>query len=158
MLARTLAEALKLPVIHVDSLEFNADLSKKDLNVIRADLKMALDRSEWILDGHGPLDMLPSHLKAADSIVFIDFTLSQNVRWLIKRQMSVLFKSRPELPIGVNEWSWKHFKKMLLTLQKQHRLMNPELLRILQRPENQSKLIHVKTPHDLEKVAKVISG
>lgn len=158
MLARQLAKGLALPVVHVDSLEFNADLSKKSLDVIRGDLKIALDRPEWILDGHGPLDMLPSHLKAADVIVFIDFQFSQNVLWLIKRQLGVLFAPRSEMPSGSTEWNWWHFKKMLQTLQKQHRLMNPELLKILQRPENQSKLIHVKTPKDLGQVAKIISG
>lgn len=147
-----------MPVIHVDSLEFNADLSKKTLDAIRADLKVALDRPEWILDGHGPLDMLPSHLKAADCIIFIDFPFGQNVLWLIKRQIRVLFRPRPEMPSGVKEWNWSHFKKLLQTLRKQHQLMNPELLRILQRPENQSRLIHVKTRGDFAKVVGAISS
>jgi len=158
ILARRLGKAFELPVIHVDSLEFNTDLSKKNIDLIRTNLKSALDRPEWILDGHGPLDMLPSHLKSADCIVFIDFPYRWNVLWLIKRQMCSLFRPRPEMPKGANEWNWNHFIKMLQTLQKQHQLMNPELLRILQRPENQSRLIHVKTPSDLDEVVRVISS
>lgn len=158
MLARQLASALSVPLVHVDSLEFNSDLSKKSLDTIRKDLKSALTGSEWILDGYGPLDMLPSHLKAADVIIFIDFRYCQNLLWLIKRQLIVLFKPRLELPAGAREWNWAHFKKMLVTLRKQHKLMNPELLRILQRPENHSKLVHVKTQNDLQYVPRLISG
>lgn len=158
VLARHLGWALSLPVIHVDQLEFNSDLTKKNLEIIRTDLKKALDRPEWILDGHGPLDMLPSHLKTADVIVFIDFPYHRNVLWLIKRQLQILFAPRSEMPSGVNEWNWGHFNKMIRTLKKQHQLMNPELLRILQRSENQSKLIHVKTRRQLAQVRQLISG
>lgn len=158
VLARNLGQALALPIVHVDSFEFNADLSKKNLSLIREDLKAALNCPEWVLDGHGPLDMLPSHLKAADIIVFIDFPYHKNILWLIKRQISVLFRPRKELPKGANEWNWRHFKKMLQTLRKQHQLMKPELLRILGRPENVSKLIHVKNHDDFDRLIKTISS
>ena len=146
-LARKLAQALLLPIVHV---------SKKNIDLIRAEIKTAVDRPDWILDGHGPLDLLPVHLKNADVVIYIDLPLWRNIVWLVKRQFKVLFKPRSEMPAGAREWSWPHFKKMYLTLEKQHRLMNPELLRILNRPENQSKLVHIKTLNQLrEAVTKV---
>jgi len=155
-LARKLAQALLLPIVHVDQIEFNSDLSKKNIDLIRAEIKTAVDRPDWILDGHGPLDLLPVHLKNADVVIYIDLPLWRNIVWLVKRQFKVLFKPRSEMPAGAREWSWPHFKKMYLTLEKQHRLMNPELLRILNRPENQSKLVHIKTLNQLrEAVTKV---
>ncbi len=157
-LARKLAQVLSFPIIHVDQIEFNSDLTKKNLDQIRSELKSALDRPEWILDGHGPLDMLPAHLKTADVIIYIDFPLWHNMGWLVKRQLGILIKPRSEMPVGVREWRWDHFKKMYQTLKKQHRLMNPELLRILNRPENQSKLIHVKTRNQLKQVVNKVSS
>lgn len=156
-LARKLAQALILPIVHVDQIEFNSDLSKKNIDQIRSEIKMAVDRPEWILDGHGPLDLLPMHLKNADVIIYIDLPLWRNIVWLVKRQLKVLFKPRSEMPVGAREWSWLHFKKMYLTLEKQHRLMNPELLRILNRPENQSKLIHIKTLNQLSQAVDRVS-
>lgn len=144
-LARCLSRILSVAIVHVDQIEFNSDLSKKNPEVVRQQILTELDRPEWILDGHGPLDMLPMHLKNATTIIYLDFSYYHNLYWLIKRQVLVLFKPRSELPVGANEWSREHFKKMYHTLEKQHRLMNPELLRILNRPENQSKLIHIKS-------------
>jgi adenylate kinase family enzyme len=157
VLARKLARALSLPIVHVDQIEFNSDLSKKNIDQIRTEIKAAVDRPDWILDGHGPLDLLSAHLKNADIIIFIDLPFWLNVVWLVKRQIKGLFKPRAEMPTGVNEWSWPHFKKMCLTLVKQHRLMNPELLRILSRPENQSKLMHIKTANQLNQAVARVS-
>lgn len=157
VLAVKLAQALSLPIVHVDQIEFNSDLSKKPLDQIRTEIKSAVDRPEWILDGHGPLDLLPTHIKNADVIVFIELPFWRNVAWLVNRQLKVLFKPRSEMPAGMNEWNWPHFKKMYLTLERQHRLMNPELLRILSRPENQSKLIHITTCNQLRQAVARVS-
>lgn len=144
-MARHLSHVFGLPVIHVDQLEFNPDLSKKDIKIVRAEIKSAVEKPRWILDGHGPLDLLPSHLANADRIIFLDFPIVFNIFWLLRRQWQIRLVPRSEMPAGANEWQWSHFKKMLETLYKQHRLMNPELLRILHRPENKNKLIHVQT-------------
>ena len=157
VLARKLSQVLLLPIIHVDQIEFNADLSKKNIDQVRTELREAVNRPEWILDGHGPLDLLPAHLKNADIIIYIDLPLWRNIVWLVKRQLKVLFKPRSEMPTGANEWRWHHFKKMYFTLKKQHRLMNPELLKILGRPENQSKLIYIKTLNQLDQAVDQIS-
>jgi adenylate kinase family enzyme len=148
MLARRLAQGAALPVIHIDALEFNSDLTKKPIAEIRDRVKKATEQAQWILDGHGPLDLLPMHLKAADLIVFLDFPLYLNLYWLVKRQLQILIRPRKEMPVGTKEWNWSHFKKMYQTLVKQHRLMNPELLRILQKPENRDRVVHVKNPRE----------
>lgn len=150
--ARKLAQKFSIPIIHVDQIEFNIDLTKKDINQIREEITNAVSGPRWILDGHGPLDLLPMHLKNADMIVFLDFSFVLNILWLVNRQLRVLFFPRRELPKGSNEWKKGHFKKMYETLKKQHRLMNPELLRILNKPENRSKLIHIKNREQLRQL------
>ncbi|MBL7544021.1 MAG: hypothetical protein JNL11_09400 [Bdellovibrionaceae bacterium] len=155
-LARQLGLLLSLPVIHVDQLEFNPDLSKRKIQDIRIDVQTAVSASEWILDGHGPLDILPQHLERVHLVIYLDFPLWLNIFRLCWRQLGVLFKPRSEMPRGANEWQRGHFKKMYQTLRKQHRLMNPELLRILQKPENKKKLIHVRTSRDWAKISQQV--
>lgn len=144
-LAKRVSMGLSIPVIHIDRIEFNLDLSKKNIVHVREQLKIELAADRWILDGHGPLDLLPSYLGVVDVIIFIDFPLPVELYHLVKRQLCILFRPREELPLGANEWQWHHFKKMYQTLFKQHRLFKPELRRIFKKPENQKKLIHIQT-------------
>lgn len=146
-LARRLSGFLNLPVIHIDGLEFNADLSKKPMEIIRTELQAILTQPQWILDGHGPLDLLPKILQTAETIIYLDLPYTIHWQWLLKRQLLVFFRPRPEMPQGAQEWNWLHTKKLFHTLKKQDRLMKPELQRILHRPENQAKLIHVQSVH-----------
>lgn len=137
----------------MDQIEFNSDLSKKNSQDVRQKIKNAVAGERWILDGYGPLDLLPQHLKNADRIIYLDFPLYLNFYWLLKRQMQIRKTPRTEMPEGADEWNWAHFKKIVETLIKQHRLMNGELLRILQKPENIEKLIHVKNRRMLDNLA-----
>jgi len=45
------------------------------------------------------------------------------------------FKPREEMPIGANELNYHHLKKLFSSIQKHQKLMRPELLRILAKPE-----------------------
>lgn len=151
-LSRRLASVYLLPIIHVDELEFNSDLTKKPIEEIRVALTKAVSGSAWILDGFGPLDRLPVHIKMATVIVFIDSPFYLNLLWLVKRQFQNARQPRKELPADANEWRWSHFKKMVEALFKQHRLMNPELRKILQRTENKSRVYIVKSKSDLDRL------
>lgn len=148
-MARRLSERFHLPLIQVDALEFNSDLSKKPLSAIRESLLEALHKTSWVLDGHGPLDLLPQLLDRAELIVLIDLPLWRHYFWLLKRQLTVLYFPRPELPSGSSEWSWNHFKKLVQTLQKQNKQMKPELLKILHRSQNRNKLRHIQSVKEL---------
>ncbi len=145
LLARRLGVSLSIPIVHVDQIEFNKDLTKRPAQTVRDEIKQALDSQSWILDGHGPLDLLPEHLKKSELILFLDFPLWLNIYFLIKRQLGILFHPRQEMPKGANEWNWPHFRKLFQTLLKQRRLMNPELIRILNKPENKNKVVHIKS-------------
>lgn len=153
-LACRLSQVLQLPLVQVDQLEFNSDLTKKPLATVRESLRAELKRESWVLDGHGPLDLLPSLLEQADVIVLLDLPHWRHYWWLLKRQLRVFFVPRPELPQGAREWNWAHCKKLILTLQKQQKQMKPELIKILQRPEHRSKLLHIKSLGELNRLLK----
>jgi hypothetical protein len=144
-LSAQLGQLLNLPVTHIDSLQFTVDLQIKPYQETISELQKIHQQSEWIIDGYGPLDVLQERFKLSDRIVFVDFKLPRHFFWIIKRQITNICNPRPELPKGANELSFRHTVKLLRTAWKSHTQMRPELIRILQRSENQSKLIWIKT-------------
>ncbi len=103
----------------------------------------------WIIDGFGPLDHLQQRFSLADKIVLIDLPLRVHYFWAVKRIIGLIFKARPELPIGAQELRLDHLLKLFDSIKKYHRLMRPELLRILARPANSAKLVHINSVSNL---------
>ncbi len=140
-LSRKLGKLHQLPVTHVDSLQFLPGLALRPHQDTLKLLNEVLLQENWILDGYGPLDNLENRFQLADRIIFIDLPLWQHYWWLTKRQILNLWSRRSELPENCNELTWSHSKKMILTIWKTHRLMRPELLRILSRDSLKNKVI-----------------
>lgn len=148
-LAKILEQKYKIKPTHIDTLQYNQDLSIKPFNETIQILKQVQNAESWIIDGYGPLDILEERFKLSDQIIFIDFSIWQNYFWLIKRQLKNLIHPRLELPAGSSEISWVHTKKLFKTIQQIHFKMHPELRRILYREINLNKLIHIKTAEEL---------
>lgn len=77
MLARRLGTALGLPVIELDAVFWQADLTPASAAEWPG-IQAALVRGEsWVIDGDlGPYDSaLPARLAAADTVVVLDFSL-----------------------------------------------------------------------------------
>lgn len=144
-LSRRLAELYKLPVTHVDSIQFLAGLKIRPLEETRQLLKQVESQDRWIIDGYGPLDLIEQRFKLADKIIFIDLPLWQHFYWLMKRQIKNLFSKRAELPPHCNEINWAHTMKIIKTMQGMNRQMRPELLKIFRRPDLKDKLLHVRS-------------
>jgi adenylate kinase family enzyme len=75
-LARALAEATGIPVTELDQVFWRPGLAaaaKEEWATVQAEL---VARPAWILDGDlGPLDVIEVRLRAADTVVFLDFSL-----------------------------------------------------------------------------------
>lgn len=143
-LAHQLSGQLKIPVTHVDSIQFDQKLQIKNMQEIREALAQVEARVDWIIDGHGPLDMLEKRFALADQIYLLDPPLVANLFWLSYRQMKNIFLPRAEIPSGSNELNWVHIKKSYRTLWTAHKKMRPELRRMLERAEFRPKLIVVR--------------
>lgn len=152
-LSRNLAQRYGLPVFHVDSLQFFVDeqakLRMRPFQQTLHELDQIQLAERWIIDGFGPLDHLQQRFSLADKIVLIDLPLRVHYFWAVKRIIGLIFKARPELPIGAQELRLDHLLKLFDSIKKYHRLMRPELLRILARPANSAKLVHINSVSNL---------
>lgn len=154
-LARALAKKTRLPLYHVDSIQFNPDLSMKPFRESVQTLKEIQSQPQWIIDGYGPLDLIHSRLEAADLVIYLDPPYWRNFLALIQRQLMVALKPRPELPEGAREFTWNHASKLLKSFKSAHRQMRPEMLRLLARPQTQAKTLIVSnylSPEDISKM------
>ncbi|WP_413581054.1 adenylate kinase [Bdellovibrio sp. HCB288] len=154
VLSRRLAQIHKLPLTHVDSIQFLAGMKirphKESISII-SDVQ---NQNAWIIDGYGPLDILEKRLQLADRIVMIDLPLWRHYWWASKRQLQNLWSPRRELPEGCSEISWAQTKKLYKTIGTVHRLMRPELIRILNRENIKSKVVWIRNLSQLKAVSR----
>lgn len=145
-LSRRLHEIHKLPLHHVDSIQFTAGMQIRNHSESIAILREIQSQSGWLIDGYGPLDILEERLRLADRIVFIDFPLWKHIFWSLKRQawLALTRTQRKELPSGCFEGSWNQTRRLLKSIRNVHYQMRPEMLRILSRDVFCNKVIHVQ--------------
>jgi adenylate kinase family enzyme len=104
-LAVRLGEITRLPVIELDTVFWRAGLvaTRRDEWVIAQERLVAEQR--WIMDGDlGPYDAIEIRLRAADTILFLDFSLARCAWRAIQRS-----------PEGADFWRW------LVTYRRQSR-------------------------------------
>jgi adenylate kinase family enzyme len=91
--AKRFAEALDLPVFHLDSVVWQPGW-KKTPAAPRAELELAMTRQPgWVIDG------VSDHVRQqADLIVVLDVPRLRCLRQALRRNLPYLFRSRPGLP------------------------------------------------------------
>ncbi|WP_413587171.1 hypothetical protein [Bdellovibrio sp. HCB274] len=154
VLSRQLAVLLKLPLTHVDSIQFLPGMKIRPHKESIAMLMAVQESSHWIIDGYGPLDILEKRLQQADCIVMIDYPLWRHYWWATKRQIVNLWSPRKELPQGCSEVSWEQTQKLYKTIKKVHQQMRPELLRILNRDHLKQKVVWIRNLSQLKSVSR----
>jgi adenylate kinase family enzyme len=147
-LALSLGQKTGLPVFHVDSFQFLPGMIIRPHLETLAWLRQIQSQDRWIIDGYGPLDILQERLQQADLIVLIDLPLTRHFLWALKRQVRSLWRPRQELPVGCSDLSFAQTRKLFRTIWKQHHLMRPELLRILQKQDHASKTKKIRSISD----------
>lgn len=151
-LSRILAAHYKLPLTHVDSIQFTAGMSIRPHAESIAILTEIQSQDEWLIDGYGPLDILEKRLERAEQIIFIDFPIWRHYWWSLKRQIKSLWSPRAELPEGCEDATLKQTLKLFRTIWKVHTKMRPEMLRILARDKLKAKVLFIQNPHDWRKI------
>jgi len=112
-LARRIAEATGLPLVHLDSLYWRPGWEPTPREEWNARVAEVARRPEWVMDGNygGTLDV---RIEAADTIVFLDWPRPSCLWRVIKRRLEFAGRSRPSLPEGCPErlsfeflrWVW----------------------------------------------------
>jgi hypothetical protein len=151
-LSRILAARYHLPLIHVDSIQFDEGMKIRPHAESISILTEVQAQEKWLIDGYGPLDILIARLEKAEKIIFIDFPLWRHYFWAFKRQVKSLWSPRPELPQGCNEATFKQTLQLFKSIRKVHTKMRPEMIRILSQDRFKSKLIFIRTLTDWKKI------
>jgi adenylate kinase family enzyme len=144
-LSRSLAQIYQLPLTHVDSIQFLPGMTIRPQEETRRTLLEVSAQNKWLIDGFGPLDLIEQRFQLADRVIFVDFPLWRHSWWCAKRQIRSLWRKREELPEGCFEGTWSHTLKLYKTLFKVHKLMRPELIRILEREKLKNKVLFVRS-------------
>src|SRR5947209_17724349 len=124
-LARRLGDITGLPVIEVDKIFWQPGLiaTPREEWVVMQEKLVAGER--WIMDGDlGPYDAVEVRLRAADTIIFLDFSLVRCAWRAIRRSpergdfwrwlMAYRYKSRPVLMLAIADHAQTEELRVLL--------------------------------------------
>lgn len=148
-LARKLHHITKLPLHHVDSIQFLPELKLKNPDETRIELLEISNREQWIIDGFGPLNIIEDRFQKSDLIVFIRLSLLRVYWWMLKRQIKALFIQREELPENCFEATPNHTYKLLKNIYNVHTGMWPQLDRIFKKDMYINKVIFLNSPENI---------
>ena len=90
VLSKKLGRAKRLPVFAVDKYQWKPGWQPVPETDVRSGLNSLLSKDEWIIDGWGPWDSVVRRLRAADTIIFIDYPVKIHLWWATKRQIRAL--------------------------------------------------------------------
>jgi uridine kinase len=108
ILARSLGEITRLPVIELDKIFWSSRLVPMPRDQWVAIQQRLVTEDEWIMDGDlGPYDAVEIRLQAADTVIFLDFSLLRCAWRAVRRSreradfwcwlMAYRYRSRPAL-------------------------------------------------------------
>lgn len=86
-LSRSLASRYGLPITHVDSIQYLAEMKVRPKDETTAMLLEVASKERWIIDGFGSIDVMRARFEIADIVVFVDFPLWRHYWWCTKRQI-----------------------------------------------------------------------
>lgn len=125
-LGRWMAERTKLPIYHMDSLQFGEDWKKTEPREIEKSLERISQTDRWIVEGW--IDTYSKSIfDRADLILYLDYP-----GWLamwggLKRWWMYRGTQRPEMPAGCEEFLNPSYLKIML-----HREERPHIENLLQ--------------------------
>jgi adenylate kinase family enzyme len=106
--ARTLADRLQLPLIHLDAHYWKAGWVETPADQWEQHVQSMASQPQWVMDGNygGTLDL---RLAACDSVVFLDMPRRVSLWRAIKRWVKYWGRTRPDVAPGCPErftWSF----------------------------------------------------
>lgn len=101
-LARQLAPMLKLPVFHMDQLNWKPGWVESSKEEIRAKLAAITATDRWLIDGNYG-GTLAERLDRADTVLYLDYPIRLCVARLLRRIWTYRGHSRPDMTEGCPE-------------------------------------------------------
>ena len=126
-LARSLGEALSLPVVHLDKLWWKSGWVNRTEGEFDALLDAVLLGEEWVIDGNY-LRTLPRRLERCDAVVLLDYPRRVCLLRALRRILSWRGRTRPDMAADCPERLDGEFVRWIWEL---HRTQRPQVLELL---------------------------
>ena len=147
-LARLLGDALELPVHHVDSIQYQRGWLRTPAPECDSRLDELTVEERWIIDGFGNDEVIERRLRAADTVVFVDFALPVHYWWACKRQWRSRTHQRRELPEDCPEFTLKYSWKLATVMWQVHRRYRPWFASLVNALPDDVTVFHIRNPRE----------
>ncbi len=144
-LAFELGERLRLPVFHMDKLNWRPGWVEGGKDEIRRQLKSIVGTDRWLIDGNYG-GTLAERLARADTVVYLDFAISLCVARLLRRIWTYRGRTRPDMTEGCPERFDLGFLIYLIQWNSGPRLRTEAKLK-----GHEGKVIRLKSPAELQR-------
>ena len=126
-LARSLGEALSLPVVHLDKLWWKSGWINRTEGEFDALLDAVLLGEEWVIDGNY-LRTLPRRLERCDAVVLLDYPRRVCLLRALRRILTWRRRTRPDMAADCPERLDGEFVRWIWDF---HRTQRPQVLELL---------------------------
>lgn len=151
----TICEAIcqthDLPYAPIDKIQWKPNWVQTPTDEYNAKHQQLIENERWLIDGYGPWDSVLKRFDAADTIIFVDHPIWIHFWWATKRQVKSIFIGRVDGPEGCPMWPVTF--KLYQMMWRLHREMRPRLLTELDTHKHAKRIIHIRSPHQLNKFA-----
>lgn len=147
-LSRLLGDALELPVHHVDSIQYQPGWTRTPSLECDRRLDALAATERWIIDGFGGDDVIEHRLRAADTVVFVDFPLAIHYWWACKRQWRSRRQQRVELPDNCPEFTLEYSCRLATVMWDVHRHYRPWFTKLVQALPDDVAVFHIRSPKE----------
>lgn len=144
-LATILAGRLKLPLFHMDQLNWKPGWVESSKDEITSKLQEIVATDRWLIDGTYGGTLAP-RLDRADTVVYLDFPISLCVRRLLKRIWTYRGRSRPDMTEGCPERFDIAFLFYLIRWNSGPRIRTEARLK-----GHENKIIRLQNPDELQR-------
>lgn len=102
-LAKFLGETYKIPVLHLDTVQFIEDWEERNYEEGLAIVAKIMAEDNWVIDGNYTKFYQAERLAAADQIIFVQFSRWATLKRIIQRRIKYHKQSRPDMAEGCDE-------------------------------------------------------
>ena len=122
--ARKLHNITKIPLHHLDMMNWNADKTTVPKTVFRKRLQNVMEHDSWILDGNYG-STIEMRLRKCDTVFFLDYKTEVCLKGIAERKG----KTRTDMPWV--EAPYEEDKELVTFIQEYHTVSRPKVISLL---------------------------
>ncbi|AMM91877.1 topology modulation protein [Peribacillus simplex] len=147
--AKRLGENLNIDVHHLDTFYWRPGWVEAPLEDFISAQKEVLSDDKWIIDGNysNSFDLRSEH---ADTIIYLELPLRVCLYRVVKRWLSYIGKTRPDMGEGCQEKLDWQFVKFIMTTYFPRKKKMKKRLADLQRSEPEKIMVILKSKQEIE--------